>query len=125
MILGLGNDIMDVARIKRQLRDDGEAFKHEIFTPAEIEYCDSKRYPERHYAARFAAKEALSKALGSGIADGIAWTEIEIVNDPDGRPRMRLDGKARAAVDKLRVARVLVSLSHTSQWALASVILES
>ena len=125
MIAGLGNDIMDVARIKRQLRNDGEAFKREIFTPAEIEYCDSKRYPERHYAVRFAAKEALTKALGTGIGNGISWKEIEIFNDPYGHPRMRLSGRARKAIDKMKVRQIFVALSHTSQWALANVILES
>ncbi len=125
MIIGIGSDILEVARLRAELKNDGDAFRQEIFTPCEIEYCDSKRYPERHYAARFAAKEATLKALSTGKEQGISWHDIEVRNDRNGQPYIVLSGKARDLAYEMRAGRILVSLSHTSEWALANVVLES
>lgn len=125
MIIGIGSDILEVARFKREIEADGDNIKHEIFTSCEIEYCDGKRYPERHYAARFAAKEAVLKALATGKEAGISWRDVEIRNDKNGQPYIVLFGKAKDIADNLQAGRILLSLSHTQEWAMANVILES
>ena len=93
MIVGLGSDLLDVARVEQKLREDS-GLTQSLFTPLEIRYCEGKHHPARHYAARFAAKEALLKALGTGWRDGLSWREIEIRNDELGRPVMVLSGLA-------------------------------
>jgi holo-[acyl-carrier protein] synthase len=125
MIIGIGSDILEVARFKREIETEGDNFKNELFTACEIEYCDGKRYPERHYAARFAAKEAILKALATGREAGISWRDVEIRNDRNGQPYIVLFGKAKDIAHNMQVSRILVSLSHTQEWAMANVILES
>jgi len=125
MILGIGHDIMDIARVKAELTKDGDSFKSEIFTPLEIEYCDNKHYPERHYAARFAGKEALYKAMSMAKNTGMSWLDIEIQNGFGGEPVIILSGEAFMQGERMRVNRIMVSLSHTAELASASVILES
>lgn len=125
MIIGIGSDILEVARVKHGIETEGDIFKNELFTACEIEYCDGKRYPERHYAARFAAKEALLKALATGKEASISWRDVEIRNDNGGRPYIMLFGKAKDVADSMQANRILLSLSHTQEWAMANVILES
>jgi len=125
MIIGLGNDIVEIAQMKRQLVRHGDEFRSEIFTDNEVAYCASKRYPERHLSARFAAKEAFFKALGSGKIGDCNWRDIEIVNDEHGRPAVKLAGHTRLIAERLSVRRIHVSLTHTGAWAGATVILES
>jgi holo-[acyl-carrier protein] synthase len=125
MILGIGHDIIEIARVKAELVKDSDGFKQEIFTPLEIEYCDSKHYPERHYAARFAAKEALFKAMAVTKGTGISWLDIEIQNGFGGEPLIVLSGEAFMQGERMGVNRILVSLSHTAELASANVILES
>jgi holo-[acyl-carrier protein] synthase len=125
MIVGIGGDIFEVARMRCRLEEPENGFKSEIFTPLEISYCESKRHPERHYAARFAAKEALFKALSSGMIDGMAWRDVEVRNDSQGRPYLVLTGKTKESIELQGVGRVLVTLSHTGEWAMANVVLES
>jgi holo-[acyl-carrier protein] synthase len=125
MILGIGHDIIEIARVKAELAKDGDNFKSEIFTPLEIEYCDAKHYPERHYAARFAAKEALFKAMSVARGTGISWLEIEVQNGFGGEPIIILSGEAFMQGERMGVNRILVSLSHTAELASANVLLES
>ncbi len=125
MIVGLGNDIVEIAVLKRELKRDGEGLKREIFTESEIAYCESKRYPERHLSARFAAKEALFKALGSGKIGDCSWKDIEIINDANGRPSINLVGHTRQIAERMSVRRIHISLTHAGAWAGATVILES
>ena len=105
------------------LADHPERFRDRVFTPDEIAYCEAsrKRAPE-HFAARFAAKEAVLKALGTGWRDGIAWTDIEIRRDPAGIPLIRLSGEAAAIATRQGITGWLVSLTHTTQLAQASII---
>jgi holo-[acyl-carrier protein] synthase len=124
MIVGLGSDLLDVARVEQKLQEDS-GLAATLFTPPEIRYCESQRHPAQHYAARFAAKEALLKALGTGWRDGLSWHEIEIRRDELGRPVMVLSGKVEQLARERRVARVHVSLTHTAAFAAATVILES
>jgi holo-[acyl-carrier protein] synthase len=124
MILGVGNDILDVARVRRQIRSDGPDIREQIFTPGEIRYCEGKRYPARHYAARFAAKEAFFKALGTGQRDDLSWRDVEVRSDPAGKPEIVLSGEALRTAERRGVVQALLSLSHTASLAMASVILE-
>jgi holo-[acyl-carrier protein] synthase len=124
MIVGLGSDLLDVARIEQKLREDS-GLAASLFTPLEIRYCESQRHPAQHYATRFAAKEALLKALGTGWRDGLSWREIEIRRDELGRPVIALSGKVEQLAREHGVTRVHASLTHTAAYAAATVILES
>jgi holo-[acyl-carrier protein] synthase len=125
MIIGIGGDIFEIAQIKRQLAKDGKNLMNELFTVGEQRYCQSKRYPERHLAARFAAKEAMFKALSTGRLPGYLWKDVEIVNAGNGKPSINLTGKTKQLAKKLKVKKIFVSLSHSSKWAMANVILEA
>ena len=125
MVIGIGIDVVDVARVRSELRRDASAFKRDLFTPHEIGYCEAQRSAARHYAARLAAKEALYKALETGIEDGGAWRDVEVRRGPSGGATIALRGRAKEVADHLGARRVLVSLSHTDRWAVASVVAES
>jgi len=125
MVVGIGIDLVEVARIGAELDRDGAAFRERLFTPEEIAYSDRMRYPARHYAARFAAKEALFKALGIGCPHLGAWREVEVRREPSGAARIHLSGAAAGAAAERGARRILLSLSHTERWATASVVVES
>ena len=125
MIAGVGCDMIEVERIERELQKEGDDFRDSIFTPGEIEYCQKKRYPAQHYAARFAAKEAVFKALSAGYSGGLTWMDVEIQNGPAGQPIVKLSGKVLETTERLGIRKVLVSLSHTRTLAIAYIILES
>ncbi len=120
-VLGLGTDMVEVDRIERAVARWGEAFVCRIYTPAEIERARPLLVRGPRLAARFAAKEAVMKALGVGRR-GMAWREIEIVNDDQGRPLVCLHGAARQIADQQGVVSVLVTLSHTHAHAVASAV---
>jgi holo-[acyl-carrier protein] synthase len=124
VIIGLGTDVLEVARMASELRD-GNGFRNAVFTPAEITYCEAMRYPAMHYAARFAAKEALFKALGADRQSGMRWREAEVLRQESGRPRLVLHGSTRDLAEKLTVDEVFVTLAHTAELASATVVLES
>jgi holo-[acyl-carrier protein] synthase len=123
MILGIGTDLLDVARMARELEKEGAGFRNTVFTPSEIVYCEAKRHPARHFAARFAAKEALFKAL-AGSASGDFWREVEVARTGSAPPRLLLHGSVKEAAARLGVKNILVSLSHTDSLATASVVLQ-
>jgi holo-[acyl-carrier protein] synthase len=123
MILGIGTDLLDVARMAKELEKEGAGFRDTVFTPSEIEYCEAKRYPAQHFAARFAAKEALFKAL-PGSASRNFWREVEVARTGDEPPRLVLHGSVKEAADRLGVTNILISLSHTDRLAAASVVLQ-
>lgn len=123
-VIAHGVDLVEIARIQRSVQEHGERFIQRIFTPAEAVYCRNARPPRdiERFAARFAAKEAVFKALGTGWAGGIAWTDVEVVILPSGRPLIELTAGARKAAESLGISAILVSLSHTSTHAMASAI---
>ena len=123
MILGIGTDLLDVARMARELEMEAAGFRNTVFTPSEIAYCEAKRYPARHFAARFAAKEALFKAL-AGPASRDFWREVEVARTGGEPPRLLLHGGMKEAAARLGVKNILVSLSHTDSLAAASVVLQ-
>ncbi|TVQ62503.1 MAG: holo-[acyl-carrier-protein] synthase [Phycisphaerales bacterium] len=118
-----GVDLVSCARLSRSVDRFGDRFLERVFTPDERAYADAsaKRRIE-HLAARFAAKEAVLKALGTGWRHGIAWTDVEVVREASGRPSVRLHAEAARVAGSLGVAGWALSLSHTSEAAIASVI---
>ncbi len=117
-----GVDITSVARIREMLAAHGDSFQRKCFTPAEVAYCRAGGRIDEHFAGRFAAKEAVLKALGTGWAGGIAWTDVEVVNLPTGQPTVQLHGKAAEFASTLNISAWAISISHTDELAIASVI---
>lgn len=125
MILGLGLDLVDIARVKKLLAAKGDRALARLFTERESAYALRRAQPFVHLAARIAAKEAAFKALsGSAPARGIGWREMEVVPRGDGRPTLALHGSARARAIELGVEHVWLSLSHSEATAGAVVVLE-
>ena len=91
-IFGIGTDIVNIKRIEKSIRMNGNRFKNKIFTKKEILYCENKKNPASFYAKRFAAKEAFAKALGTGIRKNISFKNIEISNNRYGKPIIKLSG---------------------------------
>lgn len=124
MILGTGVDIAEVPRIRETIERFGNRFLHRVFTDGEIQYCERKASRFESYAARFAAKEAGMKALGTGWSRGVRWRDIEVVRPKGQRPTIQFHGEAAAISAKLGTTNVALSITHTSEEALAHVILE-
>ena len=122
-ILGHGIDIVETDRIRKLIEQHGRHFLDRVFTPAEQTYCEfNKKRCIEHYAGRFAAKEAVLKVLGTGWRGGIAWTDVEIVKDPSGQPKVVLTGECARIAKELGISRWHVSLSHIETHATASAI---
>jgi len=124
LIFGIGTDIIEVDRVKLQLSKE-KGLKEELFSPDEIEYCESKRYPEQHFAGKYAAKEAFFKATGTGWGSGYAFKQVEVLTDETGKPEMIVNGKAKAFITKHKIENIHVTVSHVKTMATATVILES
>lgn len=124
MIVGSGIDVVDIGRIQHAVNRFGGRFLNRVFLPAEQAYCTRKRNAGESFAARFAAKEAAAKALGTGISYGVSWLEIEVVREPSGKPSLLFHGRAAQIAGQLGVVRSALSLTHTAQIAVASVMLE-
>ena len=122
MIQGVGIDIIEIARIRSGIEAWGSAFLDRIYTEVEIRYCNTKKDPYQHFAARFAAKEAVSKALASGWRMGFRWKDVEIVNSPSGEPRIVL---YRRVAELLTNSKIFLSLSHSETYVVACVIIEN
>jgi holo-[acyl-carrier protein] synthase len=125
MIVGMGVDITEVARVEEAVSRHGRRFLQRVFTEGEIAYCEGHLKRFERYAARFAAKEAAMKALGTGWRRGIRWRDLEVVNLPGGKPTLRFSGVAAELAAQLGVSNTVLSLTHTASQALAQVILES
>jgi holo-[acyl-carrier protein] synthase len=124
MILGTGVDIVDIERFRRINERLKDRFIARVFTPGEQEFCLKRRDPAPHFAARFAAKEALFKALGTGWAKGVTWRDVEVQREERDAPVLALRGEALKRSRDLGTERIHLSLSHSDQWAVATVILE-
>ena len=123
-ILGIGVDLVESDRVRRAIDAWGDRFLNRIFGSGERAYCDRQAAPWRHYAGRFAVKEAVAKAFGTGIGDGIGWKDIEVARDPEtGAPSVALLGRGRRLAARRHVIRVMVSLAHGRDTAIAHAIL--
>ena len=125
MIVSIGVDIIEVARIREVLQRTPR-FRERVFTAAEQAYCDSRgAVAEQHYAARYAAKEAALKALQTGWRGGISWHDVEISSRESGAPVITFHGEARKVFEASGATAVHLSMSHTTEHAIANVVLES
>lgn len=118
-IVGIGTDITECLRIARMIERHGEYFLQRVYTPGEIRYCQNRKQSTQHFTGRWAAKEAVLKALGTGWVRGISWRDVEICNEPGGRPVCVLCGGAKETADRLHIDEVLVSISHCRSHATA------
>jgi len=124
MILGVGIDIIEVARVRASYEKFGDRFARRILLPAEIEYCLMHKDSGPFLAVRFAAKEAISKAFGTGIGAHLGWQDMEIRRRESGEPYVVLHGGGLKLIEERKGKHVLVSLSHTANYATAVAILE-
>ena len=125
MIVGAGVDLAEVPRVRASIERFGARFIERIYTPGEIAYVERKANRFERYAARFAAKEAGMKAIGTGWRRGVRWQDFEVANLPSGKPTLRLHGAAAQFALRLGVKNISLSMTHTSELAMAQVILES
>lgn len=118
-IIGIGTDITECLRIARMIERHGELFIDRVYTQDEIRYCQARKQATQHYTGRWAAKEAVLKALGTGWTRGISWRDIEVLNEPGGKPVVILRDGARRIAKKLGIQRMLISISHCRTHATA------
>src|SRR4030042_838753 len=124
MVVGTGIDIVNIDRIERVMARWGELFLGRGFTEKEIVWCQRRTRPSECFATRFAAKEAFLKAIGWGLRNGIQWTDIEVENDPMGKPSFSLHRKAKEGLKTLRIKKALLTLSNHRPYAVGHVLLE-
>ena len=129
MILGLGNDVIDIRRIEETLNRYGERFIQRVFTEVEVAKSERRAQRAASYAKRFAAKEACSKALGTGFRAGVFWKDMGVVNEPSGKPTMVLTGGARARLDTMlppgHTVRIHLTITDDFPYAHAFVMIEA
>jgi holo-[acyl-carrier protein] synthase len=121
-VVAHGIDLVDCKRLAEAIGRHGERFLNRIYTKNELAYCRGRKRELEHLAGRFAAKEAVLKLLGTGWKDGIAWTDIEVVNTPSGKPVVKLTGQCRLIADQQGLSSILISISHIDTHAIASAI---
>jgi holo-[acyl-carrier protein] synthase len=123
-ILGTGIDIVECLRIAQMIERHGELFITRVYTDHEIEYCSARKAATQHYAGRWAAKEAVLKALGTGWRRGISWRDIEIRNNEQGAPTVKLRGGARDVMHSAHIGHLHITISHCRSFAVAYVVAE-
>ena len=120
MKIKCGTDIIEIERIKESIETLGERFLKKVFTPNEIQYCESKKVQKyQHYAARFAAKEAVYKAISDSLEDKflLTWCDYEILNDEKGKPSVKI-----SKLDLSEIENIDLSISHCKQYAIATAV---
>lgn len=125
MIAGTGIDVCEVDRMREAIERHGRRFIERVFTAGEIAYAESKHNRYERYAARFAAKEAGMKAIGTGWRRGVRWQDFEVLNQPGGRPVLRLHGEAARIASGMEIRNITLSLTHTRHQAVAFVVMEN
>ncbi len=121
-IIAHGIDLVDFPRIEEMVERHGVRFLDRVFTPAEQAYARGKKNPVEKYAGRFAAKEAVLKLVGTGWRGKIAWTDIEVTNNPAGQPEVTLSGEVQRIAEGLGIDRISLSITHTANFAIASAV---
>ncbi len=129
MIIGLGNDIIDIRRIEKTLARHGSRFTQRVFTEIERRKSDRRAARAASYAKRFAAKEACSKALGTGMSQGVFWRDMGVVNEPSGKPTLHLTNGAAARLLRMtpvgQVAKIHLTMTDEYPYAQSIVIIET
>lgn len=117
-----GIDLVDFPRIEEMVKRHGQRFLNKVFTAGERAYAESNKNGTEKLAGRFAAKEAVLKLMGTGWRGKIAWTDIEIVNNPAGQPEVMLSGEVKKIGEKLGIKHISISITHTANFAIASAV---
>jgi len=121
-IIAHGIDLVDFPRIEEMIERHGDRFLNRVFTVAEQRYARTHRSAVEKYAGRFAAKEAVLKLVGTGWRGKIAWTDIEVTNNPAGQPEVTLSGEVKEIAGKLGIRQISLSITHTANFAIASAV---
>jgi holo-[acyl-carrier protein] synthase len=121
-IVGIGVDIVEIARINLAIQRQGQSLLNRCFLPGEQAYCNQQHLPARAYAARFAAKEAVAKALGTGIGAQLEWLNVDVRRKATGEPFVVLLGPGAETARRLGVTDLFLSLSHSEHYAVANVV---
>lgn len=121
-IIGIGTDITECLRIARMIERHGELFIGRVYTTEEIKYCQNRKQATQHFAGRWAAKEAILKAIGTGWRRGISWRDMEVRNEPGGKPVVAVRGGVKDVVEQLGIREIQVSISHCRTHATAFAI---
>jgi holo-[acyl-carrier protein] synthase len=121
-ILGIGSEIVECLRIGRMIEQHGELFLNRVFTPREIRFCQSRKHATEYFAGRWAAKEAVLRCLGGNARAGLDWTDMEVRDEPDGRPTVMMCGAAKDRAQSLRIANILLTISQCRAYATATAI---
>jgi len=124
MISGVGIDLVENSRMEKIIKRWGRKFLGRIYSQGEIEYCGKYANESIHYGARFAAKESFLKALGLGLGMGVKLSDIEVVNNENGEPSLVLHGEAKRVMNKRKITKIHLSLTHTKTYSSAIVLLE-
>lgn len=121
-IIAHGIDLVDIGRIEQMLEKHDARFLSRVFTARE--QADAKKVKNRteKLAGRFATKEAVMKLIGTGWRDGIAWTDIEVINDPLGNPQVHISGKVKTLAEQKGIEQITLSITHTANLAMASAV---
>ena len=125
MIVGIGVDIAETARVEKLNTRYGERFARRILTPDELAEFDRRGHSSSYLATRFAAKEAVAKALGTGIGEQLGFHSVQIENDSRGKPLLRFLGSAKDMIASLGISNAMISLSDEKHYVVAMVVLES
>ena len=121
-IVAHGIDLVDCPRIEEMVKRHGERFIQRVFTAAEQAYAEANKNSIEKLAGRFAAKEAILKLMGTGWRGKIAWTDIEVINNPASQPEVTLDGEVKKLAEELGIKHISVSITHTANFAIASAV---
>jgi len=121
-IIAHGIDLVDRPRIEQMLKRHGRRFLDRVFTASEQAYARANRDKVEKLAGRFAAKEAILKLMGTGWRGKIAWTDIEVTNNPAGQPEVTLSGQVCKIAQQLGISHISVSITHTANFAIASAV---
>ena len=121
-IIAHGIDLVDFGRIEQMLEKHPQRFLDRVFTPTEQAAAERVKNRIEKLAGRFAAKEAVMKLIGTGWRDGVAWTDIEVINNPLGQPIVNISGKVQALAEEKGIEQITLSITHTANFALASAV---
>jgi holo-[acyl-carrier protein] synthase len=124
MIYGIGIDLVENSRLEKIIEKWGTKFLNRVFSTGEIQYCGKHVQSSTHYGARFAAKESFLKALGLGLGMGVNLRDIEVMHDKNGKPVLSLCAGAKDLIEKKKITKIHLSLTHTKKYASAIVLLE-